>query len=311
MAVEEELREPHSIPPRAPSQAVWNAMTPSEREVVVRTLPSMLLETTTSSPEGDLHFETRAELREVLRSFFAHSGRRVHISSELAVYYPDEERFVPDLFAVRDVESHSRDKWVVSAEKRGLDWVLDVTTTGERYKSLEQNLRRYARLKIPEYFFFDRSRGFLRGYRLFDATMGIYQSIPSRNGLIRSEVLGLDLAVENRRLRFRHGNAELLSLPEVFERLGARVDEISLLNEEEVLARVEAEQLAAEESRMHQETRQRADDAERRMSEAEQRVDEETQLREAAEGRADRAEKKLQEAIAEIERLRRDLDARG
>jgi hypothetical protein len=40
---------------------------------------------------------------------------------------------------------------VVSAEGKGLDWVLEVHVGGDRKKDAERNVARYARLGIPEY----------------------------------------------------------------------------------------------------------------------------------------------------------------
>ena len=47
------------------------------------------------------------------------AGRSCDLSSELAVYYPGEKRFVPDVLAVLDVEPHDRMKWVVATFPTG------------------------------------------------------------------------------------------------------------------------------------------------------------------------------------------------
>ena len=54
----------------------------------------------------------------------------------------------PDLLAVRDVETHPRQKWVVSHEGKGLEWVMEVHVGGDRKKDAEYNVERYARLGI-------------------------------------------------------------------------------------------------------------------------------------------------------------------
>ena len=82
----------------------------------------------------------------------------MYLACELPVYYPGERMFAPDVIAVMDVEPHSRMRWVVSAEGKGLDFALEVHVAGERRKDLERNVERFARLGIREYFLFDRGR---------------------------------------------------------------------------------------------------------------------------------------------------------
>lgn len=52
--------------------------------------------------------------------FFRKIGRRVYVSSELGVFYPDEPRFAPDVLAVLDVEPGERKSWVVAQDGKGL-----------------------------------------------------------------------------------------------------------------------------------------------------------------------------------------------
>jgi Uma2 family endonuclease len=54
---------------------------------------------------------------------------------------------------------------VVAEEQRGLDFVLEVLHLGNRKKDLVDNVERYARLRIPEYFVYDRARQQILGYR--------------------------------------------------------------------------------------------------------------------------------------------------
>ena len=69
-----------------------------------------------------------------LESFFKKRGRSVFLASELAVYYPASRPIAPDLLAVLDVEPHDRTKWVVDAEGKGIDFVLEVHFGGEKKK---------------------------------------------------------------------------------------------------------------------------------------------------------------------------------
>lgn len=120
--------------------------------------------------------------------------------------------------AVLDVESHDRDSWIVSREGKGLDWVLEVHVGGDRKKDAEQNVSRYARLGIAEYFMYDRARNRLQAYRL--APEGrTYAAVVPRQGRYASTVLGLDVQVEEDRLRFYAGTALLLESEELIARL--------------------------------------------------------------------------------------------
>jgi Uma2 family endonuclease len=211
--------------PRAPSEEAWTRMSPDERARVVAMLPAEV-PLGIFQPEGDAHRTAKNRALDALDTFFRKMGRRVYLSSDLAVYYPDEPRFAPDLLAVLDVEPHERMKWVVSEEGKGLDLVLEVHVAGDRVKDLEKNVERYARLGIPEYFIFDRAQRSLRGYRLSGPAARVYRPIVPQAGRWSSEVLGLDLMLEDTRLRFFAGNAPLLEADELVVRLNTMVDEL-------------------------------------------------------------------------------------
>ena len=265
-----ELPRPHYVVhpdcPRAPPQRVWNAMSAEERARVVRDLPVHLPEHLMPPPPGDDHYEATMEGREALRGYFARAETPLYVSGEMAVYYPDETPFYPDLFAVRDVAMHKRDTWVVSAEGRGLDWILEVLVLGNRRKDLEQNVLRYARLGVTEYFIFEPRARRLRGYRLTAPGIAMYESLASYDGTFVSKVLGLDLlALPSGRLRFRRGDDDLLVPQEIIDRLEAFSEEATAAAEEAAI-RIEEEQERAEAER------QRAEVAEARAASAEERV---------------------------------------
>lgn len=260
--------------PRAPSHAQWEAMTEAERERVVATLPTSLpLELMV--PEGDAHRMAKQSAFGTLDDFFRRAGRRIYLSSELLVLYPGERAFVPDLLAVLDVEPVERMRWVVDAEGKGLDFVLEVHVSGDRIKDDQTNVERYARLGIPEYFVYDRARLRLHGHRLRPGGR-TYQRIVPQGGLCASEVLGLDLGLEGSRLRFFTGTALLEEAAERSARLATMLDEVIV----------------------HKEA------AERTATELTARLAEEQQRREDAELRREGAERALAAALAEIERLK-------
>ena len=254
--------------PRAPTLEQWEAMSQAEREGVVNALPTGL-PIETHPPGGDLHRKTKQGALGTLEEFFRRAGRRVYLSSELAVYYPGEPSFVPDVLAVLDVESHDRMRWVVAKEGRGLDFVLEVLVAGDPKKDLEANVVRYARLGIAEYFVFDRARSRLYGHRIAPTGADTYQRIVAQGGRYASEGLGLDLVVGGEKLQFFAGNAALEDSDQMIARLRTMMDN--------VLARAEQEAARAEQEAA------RAD---------------------AAEQRADETKRALDAALAELERLK-------
>jgi Uma2 family endonuclease len=211
--------------PRAPPRDVWELMSPEERVCVVDVLPSDC--TLGAVPtEGDRHTKAVASARFTLDAFFRRVGRRIYISSDLSVYYPGERAFAVDVLAVRDVEPHDREKWVVAAEGKGLDWALEVHVSGDREKDEVLNVERYARLGIEEYFFFDPRRRILRGYSLPSEGEGspsgrAYRALARKEGRFHSKILGLDLMLEGDRLRFYYGTALVLEADELIARLKA------------------------------------------------------------------------------------------
>ena len=268
MARDEETRE--DAYPRAPSREEWARMSEVERARVVEELPGEVTWDEMAMPEGDLHSQAKMGALQALKGYFSRQRRRVYVGSELPVYYPAERRFAPDLVVVLDAETHPRSKWVVLHEGKGLDWVLEVHVGGDRKKDAEYDVKRYARLGIPEYFIYDRARQRLYGYRLPTPEAREYVPIAPEGGRYGSEVLGLELQVEEGRLRFWAGSALLLEYEELIDRM------------QEMMVGLQ----------------QRADEEARQLEEADRRLAEETRRREEL-------ERRLAESQAELERLRR------
>jgi hypothetical protein len=118
---------------------------PDERARVVAMLPAEVPLDLLPN-EGDRHRKATYGALDALDAFFRRAGRKIYRSSGIAVYYPAERRFAPDLLAVTDVEPHDRDSWVVADEGKGLDFVLEVHVAGHRRKDEKTNVERYARL---------------------------------------------------------------------------------------------------------------------------------------------------------------------
>jgi len=229
--------------PRAPSQELWDELTEAERRSILASLPS---EIPLALPEGDPHRVRKTRALEALSEFYQRLQQRVYLSAELPVYYPGEPMFAPDLLAVVDVELYERQSWVVSHERRGLDFALEINVSGNRKKDFEDNVVRYARLGIPEYFAFDVPRSRLLGWRLPSPDSSTYEPILPQGGRWASRVLELDLSLEGGQLRFFHGTAPLLDARELIERLSAMVDD-ALARAGQEARRAEEEARRAEE----------------------------------------------------------------
>jgi hypothetical protein len=154
--------------------------------------------------------------------------------------------FAPDVLAVLDVEPGERDRWVVSAEGKGLDFVLEVAVRGDTKKDLVSNVQRYARLGIPEYFAYEPLTPRLSGFRL--ERSGTYSPIVPQGGRWASAVLGLELGIEARRIRFFAGTAPLPEADELIANLSKMLDDI-VQREQRLVAELEEERERAEEAR--------------------------------------------------------------
>jgi Uma2 family endonuclease len=281
--------------PRAPPHDVWRDLTPEERREVVAALPSEL---ELGPPEGDTHRLAIERAKDPLQGFFERIGRRVYVSSNLAVYYPGERVFAPDLFAVLDVDPGPREKWVVGVEQRGLDFVLEVNVGGDRAKDFRDNVVRYARLGIAEYFVFDPLRLLLRSYAFACPDDRVYQPSLGQEGRFPSRVLGLDLGIEEGTLRFYYGGAAVPGTRALLDRAQKLLDDV-LLKYDDAIKRTEEAERAREE-----ETRKREEETRKREEETRKR-EEETRKREEETRKREEAEQRLAKALEELEHLRR------
>jgi Uma2 family endonuclease len=264
--------------PRAPTEEQWAGMSDTERARVVAMLPSEV-PFELFMPEGDPHRKAKSRAVDALDGFFKRIGRRVYVSSELAVYYPGQPRFAPDVLAVLDVEPHERDKWVVAHEGRGLDLVLEIHVSGDVKKDYETNRKRYAQLGITEYFLFDRTRARLFGWRLPSSSARVYEPIVPQQGMFSSGVLGLDVAMEVDRLRFYYGGASVPESEDLIARLESMVGGL-----------VERRETAEQERERAEQERERAE-----------------QERERAEQERERAEQERDEALRKLALLEAEL----
>ena len=221
--------------PIAPTEEEWRTMTPAEREALLVKVLAALSDPRSVMSEGRPHKKAKTRALDLLDLHFKAMGRVVYLAEEMAVLYPGEEVFSPDVFAVLDVpqpEDDPRMAWVVADEGKGLDLVLEVLHHGDRNKDLVENVERYARLGIPEYFIYDRAHQQIHGYRLVGPGTKRYQRTVPQSGRYSSLVLGLDMAIQGGVMRFFQGMAELFGSADLIGRLTGMVQDLEAKTEQ-------------------------------------------------------------------------------
>lgn len=251
--------------PLCPSVEAWRAMPPTARERFLAEVNAALSADIEAMAESRPHSRAKSKALDKLSQHFRLSGRKIYLATEMAVLYPDEVPFVPDILVVLDVEdpgdADERTGWVVADEGKGLDMVLEIFHKSKESKDFTENVERYARLGIPEYFIYDRRRQGVRGYRLSSPGARRYRELRPRFGRYTSQVLGLDLAVMEGSLRFFQGGAEIFDSEALIAQLGRMVDDLEH-RWEDAEARAQQEQARAQEEQARaQEEQARADNA--------------------------------------------------
>jgi Uma2 family endonuclease len=202
---------PEASPLAVPTAEAWRAMTPAEHLAFHVKINAALSVPAELMSEGRPHQKAKSRAIDALGLHFRTIGRIVYLAEEMAVEYPGEQAFCPDILAVLDVEQPEDDErmaWAVVDEGKGPDFVLEVLHRGDRDKDLVENVERYAHLLIPEYFVYDRARQHIHGWHLVPGASRYERKVPQL-GHYRSSVLGLDLAVIGDNLRFLVGEAPL------------------------------------------------------------------------------------------------------
>ncbi len=281
---------PHSteldLRPRAPTQAEWDAMSPAQQARAAAALPAHVPNEELGSMDGQHHQRARDGFEGALKAHSATTGRPMFVGGLLAVYFPGERRVQPDVFVVPGAEEAPRDSWVVTKEGRAPEFALEILVLGHREKDLIDNITRYAQLGIREYFLADMRHRRLRAWRLSDPAIRIYTPIVPQLGRFHSAVLGLDVKLEGDRVRLYYGNAPLLEPEEIAERLRDDLNDEQIRHQETLeraveaeAARVEAEaaRVEAEAAKLEAEAAKR-DAEERARVEAQARADAESEL---------------------------------
>ena len=220
------------------------------------------------------------------------------VAADILVY-PEKgnsrNSIAPDVLVALGLGRRKRSSYFVWEEGKPPDWVLEVASPSTQRKDLDDKRRKYAEMGVPEYWMFDPKGDVyppgtpqLQGLKLVDCE---YRPLKSRlvdgKRMIRSEVLGLDVRVEDELLRFR----DVATGKDVRHRGEIEADE----ERAQAQARQETAQRKIAEARAQQESA-RADQeaAQRKMAEA--RAEQEAAVRSAAEARVAELEAALSRA---------------
>ncbi len=236
--------------------------------------------------ETDVHRKQMIYVLDALEEHFEPEPN-VYVTGNIFLYYRDEfgdlQKVAPDIFVVRGLDKHERRIYHLPEEGKAPDFVLELISRETKLEDLGNKRVLYASLGVKEYFIFDPLNEALsqqlRGFRLRGED---YHTLTGER--MHSEVLDLELFVENERLRlFDHKTGE---------RLRTYVE--------------------AERARRDAERARRAAEAKAKATESKMKA--ETEARRAAETKANAAESQAKaeaearhEAEAEVVRLREEL----
>jgi len=155
--------------------------------------------------ETDDHRDLMIDLIETVKDYRA-DDPLYYVSGNLLVFYEKGNRrrhLSPDFFVVRGVPNHNRDNYLIWAESKGPEVVIELTSISTRDEDVKDKMRLYRDvMKVYEYFLFDPHNEYLvpplQGYRLTD---GQYLPIEPVAGRLPSEVLELHLERNGKEVR--------------------------------------------------------------------------------------------------------------
>jgi Uma2 family endonuclease len=189
-----------------------------------------------------------------LRTYFQERAD-VYVAGNMFIYYEEgnpEAVVAPDVFVVLGTAKRDRASYMLWEEPKGPDFVLEITSRSTRTKDQGPKRGTYAFLGVREYFQYDPTHDYLvpalQGARL---VAGSYQALlpttrPDGTLVLHSEVLGLDVRLEEGTLRFYDPDTgqKLLSHAEIEQ--ARRAAEQARREAEERAEREEAARQAAE-----------------------------------------------------------------
>ena len=206
----------------------------------------------------------------------------VYVSGNLLLYFEEGNpgaRVAPDVFVVFGVRNVERSSYRLWEESKSPDFVLEITSRATWREDQTSKRELYRRLGVQEYWHYDPTRDYLepplQGLDLVD---GAYERLPGRelaDGTLalRSEVLGLELRLAGRRMRFHDPQTgeDLLDLTETEDRLREIEDQRRKIKDQR--RKIEDQRREIEDQRRKAEARVEQEAACRREAAARQAVE--------------------------------------
>jgi Uma2 family endonuclease len=160
--------------------------------------------------ESDFQLQPLLYAVTTMRTYFQERAD-VYVAGNMFIYYEEgnpEAVVAPDVFVVLGTTKRDRMSYMLWEEPKGPDFVLEITSRSTRTKDQGPKRGIYAFLGVREYFQYDPTHDYLvpalQGARL---VAGSYQALlpttlPDGTLVLHSEVLGLDVRLEEGTLRF-------------------------------------------------------------------------------------------------------------
>src|SRR5712692_283787 len=193
----------------------------------------------------------------VLRTYFQDRAD-VYVAGDMFIYYEEgnpEAVVAPDVFVVLGTAKSDRASYMLWQEPKGPDFVLEITSRSTRTRDQGPKRGTYAFLGVREYFQYDPTHDYLapalQGARLVGGSYQAMLPTTLADGtlVLHSDVLGLDLRLEDDTLRF-----------------------YDLVTGKKLLSHAEIEQARQEAEQARQEAEQARQEAEQARQEAEERA---------------------------------------
>ena len=210
-----------------------------------RSYPEVYLPESDGKPmaETDDHRDIMMDVLDTLEERFR-ADEQIYISGNIFVYYRDDtgemQSVSPDILVVRGVPKKKRRIYNIEKEGKAPEFVLELTSLSTKKEDLGNKRFVYANLGVKEYFIFDpfgdTIRPALRGFRL---ESGDY--LPIVGTRLKSEVLGLELRLEDGRLRLYDFKKDQPLLTRAESHAARRAAEAKALAAETKAAAAEAE----------------------------------------------------------------------
>jgi Uma2 family endonuclease len=166
--------------------------------------------------ETGFHVMLIVSLIAMLRAHFRNQTG-VYVGGNMFMYYQEgdpSQRVAPDTFVAFGVPPGERRSWFVWQEDKSPDVIFEVTSRATRATDQGAKKGLYEWLGVKEYFLFDPLGDYLQpplqGYRL---SQGLYQPLPSTDGSLLSEQLGLRLKAAGHTLDLFDVQSSLRLLP--------------------------------------------------------------------------------------------------